>query len=246
MKDRSPALAGLAVGGLFLSLLWMEHRRPLRARTKAEGPRLARNLAAGVAAAAVVGLAETPLTRRLTQHVEQRRWGLVPKLGLRGPAGDALALALLDYTLYLWHILLHRMPGLWRWHRVHHADADLDVSTALRFSAVELLWSVPWRAAQVVLIGVSPRVLRLWGQLTLAEVMFHHSNLRLPAGAERLLQPLVMTPARHGLHHADLAPLQHANFSSGLALWDHLHGTAAPYVPQESLTIGLPREEPAP
>lgn len=246
MKHRPPALAGAAVVGVFLSLLWLEHRRPLRARTAPQAARLARNLAAGVAAAAVVALAEAPVTRRLAQRTQQRQLGLVPRLGL-GPAAQRLAtLATLDYTLYLWHILLHRVPALWRWHQVHHRDADLDVSTALRFHAMELLWSVPWRAAQVVLIGVDAATLRLWGQLTLAEVMFHHSNLRLPRALERLLQPLVVTPARHGLHHADDVKLQHANFSSGLAVWDHLHGTAAAPVPQERITIGLPPEDRTP
>lgn len=234
------AAAGLALAGLFTTLLWLERRRPLRARTAPQLPRLASNIAAGAVAAAVVGLAEAPLTRRLAESAERRQRGLVHHLGLPGPARDALALVLLDYTLYLWHILLHRAPLLWRWHQVHHRDADLDVSTALRFHAMELLWSVPWRAGQVVLIGVSPDVLRLWGQLTVAEVMFHHSNLRLPPRLERLLEPLLVTPARHGVHHANQAALQHANFSSGLALWDHLHGTTAPAVPQERITIGLP------
>lgn len=153
------------------------------------------------------------------------------------------ALLLLDYTLYLWHILLHRMPALWRWHQVHHRDRDLDVSTALRFHAMELLWSVPWRAGQVLLIGADPATLRVWGQLTLAEVMFHHSNLRLPPALEILLRPLIVTPARHGLHHASDGQLQHANFSSGLAVWDDLHGTTAPSVPQERITIGLPAQD---
>jgi sterol desaturase/sphingolipid hydroxylase (fatty acid hydroxylase superfamily) len=242
VKRDVPAVAGLALAGVFLSLLWLEHRRPLRARTRPEPPRLARNLAAGAAAAVVVGLTEAPITRRLAQHAQQRQLGLVYHLGLPRPARDVLALVLLDYTLYLWHILLHRVPALWRWHQVHHRDADLDVSTAVRFHGMELLWSVPWRAAQVVLIGVNPRLLQLWGQLTLAEVMFHHSNLRLPAGLERLLEPLVVTPARHGVHHADREDLQHGNFSSGLAVWDHLHGTASQQIPQDRITIGLPDE----
>lgn len=235
------AAAGLALAGLFAGLLWLERRRPLRARTAPQLSRLAGNIAAGVAAAAVVGLAEAPVTRRLAIAAERRQLGLVHQLRLPGPARDTLALVLLDYTLYLWHILLHRAPLLWRWHQVHHRDPDLDVSTALRFHAMELLWSVPWRAGQVVLIGVSPRVLRLWGGLTVAEVMFHHSNLRLPPRLEKVLEPLIVTPARHGLHHANRADLQQANYSSGLALWDHLHGTTAPVVPQERITIGLPQ-----
>ncbi|HKB53099.1 MAG TPA: sterol desaturase family protein, partial [Ramlibacter sp.] len=121
-------------------------------------------------------------------------------------------------------------------------DPDLDVSTALRFHAMELAWSVPWRIAQVVLIGVSQRTLKIWGQLTLAEVMFHHSNLRLPPRVERLLGMIVVTPRQHGIHHANVLDLQLSNLSSGLAAWDVLHGTARRGVAQDRITIGLPRE----
>ena len=240
MKRPAPAAAGIALAGLFLSLLWLERRRPLRRRVEPQLPRLARNVTMGAIAAAVVGLAETPVTQRLAAQVQQHQVGLVHLMRLPSPARRLAALVLLDYTLYLWHILMHRVPGLWRWHRVHHRDPDLDVSTALRFQAMELLWSVPWRAAQVLLIGVDPATLRLWGQLTLAEVMFHHSNLDVPGPLERLLRRFVVTPAMHGLHHADRPDLQHANFSSGLALWDRLHGTAAAPVPHDRLTMGVP------
>lgn len=243
MTHRSSTLAGLALAATFLSLLWLERRRPLRDRVEPQKPRLARNLACGATAALVVAVAEAPVTGYLAREVERRQFGLVPRLGLSQGGQRLLSLVLLDYTLYLWHILLHRLPALWRWHQVHHRDADLDVSTAVRFHAMELVWSVPWRMAQVVLIGVPPRTLELWGQLTLAEVMFHHSNLRLPGRLERLLAPVVMTPARHGIHHANVVQLQHSNFSSGLSVWDHLHGTACRAVPQERITIGLPKDE---
>ena len=246
MKNRTSAAAGAAVAGAFLGLLWLERRRPLRRRTAPQAPRMARNLATGAIAGAVVASLEAPLTQALAALAQRRRLGVVPRLGLPPALEPAMALLLLDYTLYLWHVLLHRSPALWRWHRVHHGDPDLDVSTALRFHAMELLWSIPWRAAQVVLIGVPPRTLRLWGQLTLVEVMFHHSNLRLPARLEQLLQRLVVTPAQHGLHHADDPALQEANFSSGLAMWDVLHGTISPQVPQGQIAIGLPAQQPAP
>jgi sterol desaturase/sphingolipid hydroxylase (fatty acid hydroxylase superfamily) len=243
MTHRFSTLASAALVGAFLSLLWVERRRPLRDRVEPQEPRLVRNLGIGATAAVVVAVAEAPVTSYLTREIERRRFGLVPRLGLSNGAQRLVSLLLLDYTLYLWHILLHRLPGLWRWHQVHHRDADLDVSTALRFHAMELAWSVPWRMAQVMLIGVPPRTLALWGQLTLAEVMFHHSNLWLPSWLERLLAPLVMTPARHGIHHANVVELQHSNFSSGLSVWDHVHGTACRGIAQERITIGLPKDE---
>ncbi|TFZ01047.1 sterol desaturase family protein [Ramlibacter rhizophilus] len=233
-------LPALALGAVFVALLVSERRRPLRARSAPEPPRLAANLATGAAAALTVALAEEPVVQRLAREVERRRWGLLPRLGLPAPAATALGLALMDYTLFLWHILLHRSDTLWRWHRYHHADPDLDTGTALRFHPMELLWSVPWRAGQVLLIGTSPALLKLWGQLTLAEVMFQHSNLRLPPPLERALSRVIVTPALHGLHHANREALQRSNLSSGLTVWDRLHGSYRPAEAPQHVTIGLP------
>ena len=152
----------------------------------------------------------------------------------------AAAVVLLDYTLYLWHVLTHRVPLLWRFHVVHHIDLDLDATTALRFHFAELVVSVPWRAAQIVALGVSREAMSLWRMLTLLEVMFHHSNLRLPARLENVLCRLIVSPRLHGIHHSVVAGQRNSNFSSGLTLWDFLHGTARLDVPQQSIAIGLP------
>lgn len=226
--------------GSFATLFWLERRRPLRRRVADQDQRLVANVLVGAGGALVVATIEEPVVRALAAAVERRRFGIAPLLGLR-PAGERVAaLLLLDYTLYLWHVLLHRAPALWRWHRVHHADADLDVSTALRFHAIEMLWSLPWRIAQVVLIGAGPATVDAWRRLTFAAVMFHHANLRLSADVERRLGAVVVTPRLHGIHHSAVLAHQHGNYSSGLAIWDRLHGTVQTDVPQETITIGLP------
>jgi hypothetical protein len=98
-----------------------------------------------------------------------------------------LTVALLDYSLYVWHILVHKVPFLWRFHQPHHVDLDRDASTALRFHFGEILRSVPWRAAQIVVIGVPPLTLPVWQTATLVEILFHHSNVELPVEVERWL-----------------------------------------------------------
>lgn len=237
-----PSLVPLLAIGFLGSLLWLERRRPLRRSVLPPAARMGKNIGVGIGAALVAAAVEAPLTNRLAGAVERARIGLVPRMRL-SPFGERVAaLLLLDYTLYLWHVLLHRMPVLWRWHRVHHADKDLDVSTAVRFHAAEMAWSLPWRAAQVLLIGVGPATLDLWRRLTLAEVLFHHANLRLPDAVEAVLGCVVMTPRNHGIHHSDVQAHQHAHLSSGLAIWDLLHGTAVRDVPQASITIGVPAE----
>jgi sterol desaturase/sphingolipid hydroxylase (fatty acid hydroxylase superfamily) len=146
---------------------------------------------------------------------------------------------LLDYTLYVWHILVHRVPMLWRFHLVHHVDLDLDTTTGLRFHAGELIASVPWRAAQIVVIGVSPTALIAWQSLTLASVLFHHSNARLSDRVERTLSWFVATPRMHAIHHSINPAQLHSNFSSGLAIWDRLHGTARFDSEASEVTVGV-------
>jgi len=114
------------------------------------------------------------------------------------------------------------------------------VTTALRFHVSELALSVPWRALQVVVIGVPPRTLSLWQALTLAEVMFHHSNVRLPVRVESVLCRLIATPRLHGIHHSVIDAERSSNYSSGFTVWDLLHGTARLDVHQQAIVVGLP------
>ncbi|HZU88171.1 MAG TPA: sterol desaturase family protein [Stellaceae bacterium] len=238
--DRFAASSGAVVCGAFAALLLAERCRPLRRRVEPGLAREARNLAVAAASALAIRLVERPLVEPLAHAAVHRRRGLLQRRPLPAPLEAALALALLDFTLYLWHILTHRVPFLWRFHLVHHVDLDLTASTALRFHFAEMMVSVPWRAAQVALIGVRPQVLRLWQTATLVEIMFHHSNLHLPLRLERRLGRLIVTPRMHGIHHANVREQTHANWSSGLTVWDWLFGTLRLDVPQEAITIGVP------
>lgn len=188
-----------------------------------------------------VQFAQSPIVAPLAKRVASRKLGLTHRLQLPAAARDALAIVLMDYTFYLWHVLTHRWDALYRLHQVHHSDLDLDVSTAVRFHAAEMLVSVPWRAAQVRLIGVSPRALEIWQLVTLCSVLFHHSNWRLPMRVERWLSRLIATPRLHGIHHSNDPDLQNSNWSSGLTIWDRLHRTYRDDVPQDAITIGMPR-----
>jgi sterol desaturase/sphingolipid hydroxylase (fatty acid hydroxylase superfamily) len=238
--------AGLAAA-VFVLLTVGEERRPLRRRVEGKGRHLRRNLAMAAAAAAVIQVADRPLTRRVAALVHRRRWGLLGQARLPRWAEGALAFLLLDYTLWVWHVLLHRWTPLWRFHAVHHADADLDASTGLRFHPGELLASVPWRIAQVVVIGAGPEALARWQSALFLSVLFHHSNLRLPLAFERALASVLVTPRQHGIHHSVVPAETDSNWSSLLNVWDRLHGTLRLDVPQEAITIGLPsgRESPA-
>jgi sterol desaturase/sphingolipid hydroxylase (fatty acid hydroxylase superfamily) len=231
--------APLVLGAAGL-LVWLERRRPLRRAVEPVRVREARNLAVAAVGAVALRVTEKPLTEALTSLVERRRLGLLKVLRLPLWAEVALAVVLLDYTLYLWHVLTHRVPFLWRFHLVHHVDLDLDASTAVRFHFAELVVSVPWRAAQILLIGVSPLALSVWQTFLMVSILFHHSNVRLPVELERRLNRLFVTPRMHGIHHSDVREETDSNWSSGLTVWDYLHGTLRLDVPQDEINIGVP------
>jgi sterol desaturase/sphingolipid hydroxylase (fatty acid hydroxylase superfamily) len=197
-------------------------------------------LAVASAGAIVTSLAERPAALWAARRVEKRREGLLLKLNLPAWLETLLAVLLLDYTLYLWHYLVHRVPFLWRFHLVHHVDLDMDATTSLRFHFAELLISVPFRLLQVRVIGVSPRAFTAWQTFLLPSVLFHHSNVRLPIKVERALCRCIVTPRMHGIHHSIVKKETNSNWSSGLTVWDYLHGTLRLNVPQNEITIGVP------
>jgi sterol desaturase/sphingolipid hydroxylase (fatty acid hydroxylase superfamily) len=229
------ALAGVA------ALMYLERRRALRRPAAAGGAqREVTNLALAGSSALASHLAMTPVVRPLARRTVRDRTGLVQQLRAPEWVRDALAVILLDYTLYWWHVVEHRVPWLYRFHQVHHADLEMDTSTAVRFHAGEFVASIPWRVAQIRIIGVSPRALAIWQRLTALSVVFHHSNLRLPAALERRIARVLMTPRLHGIHHSIVAAEQSSNWSSGLTIWDRLHGSYRALEGSRVPTIGVP------
>ena len=245
MRQAAPPRPALTLGPILAvaalaAVMVLEHRAPLRHATQREPARTGRNLTLGLLSMAVVAAVEGPLVGRLADTVEQRRWGLTQRV--RAPAWlrDALAVVGMDYTMYVWHVLTHKVPFLWRFHLVHHVDLDLDCTTALRFHAVDMLISIPWRAAQVAVLGTSRRALSAWQSFFFASVVFHHSNMRLPPRLERCLACVLTTPRMHGIHHSAVHDQTDSNWSSGLSIWDHLHRTFRLDVPQRAIRIGVP------
>jgi sterol desaturase/sphingolipid hydroxylase (fatty acid hydroxylase superfamily) len=231
--------APLIVGAFGLLLLG-EIRRPLRRKVESKFTRNVRNFVVAAISASMIQATERPLINPLTALVERRRLGLLQRMPIPKWIEVPLAVALMDYTLYIWHILTHKVSFLWRFHLVHHIDLDLDASTALRFHFAELLISIPWRAAQVTLIGIGPLPFSLWQTALSLWIMFHHSNVELPIDVERWLSRFIVTPRLHGIHHSIMRRETNSNWSSGLTIWDWLHGTLNLNVPQQEITIGVP------
>jgi len=226
---------GAAVGALFL----LERMRPLRSPKEPGAARVGRNLTIALLAGATTAASEIPLVSPVQRLAERRRLGLLRRLPMPGALRVVLGFLMLDYTLYVWHRMNHRVPFLWRFHAVHHLDLDLDSTTGLRFHFGELALAAGFRALQILLLGIDADTLRLWQQLLIVSVVFHHSNLELPRDAERRLVMAIATPRMHGIHHSTRPEELDSNFSSLLSWWDRLHGTIRLNVPQAAITTGL-------
>ena len=238
--NRSTLVLPVILGTAAVALFVIEKVRPLRRPTQSEPRRVLRNLALGSLSMAAVALVERPVVDRLAKRAATHRRGLVQQLPLSAALRDAVAVLAMDYTIYLWHVATHRLPFLWRFHLVHHLDLDMDSTTALRFHFADMVISTPYRALQVVVIGTSPRALTAWQAFFFLSVLFHHSNLRLSVRAERALAWLFTTPRMHGIHHSAVENQTNSNWSSGLSVWDRLHGTLRLDVPDGRITIGVP------
>ena len=227
-------IAGVvAIGAIFV----LERRRPLRRQTSNPAPRIVRNVAMGAMCAAVVATIEMPVTQAIAEQNVRGKRGLAQ----RAPRAlrPLVAFLAMDYGFYLWHVATHRLRPLWRFHRVHHVDPDMDMSTAIRFHMVDMLVSLPWRMAQVRLSGIDPQALDAWQRFFTLSILFHHSNLKLPGDWDRRLSWLVTSPKMHGIHHSVVKAQRDSNWSSGISLWDRLHGTMGQDDTQCNLTIGV-------
>jgi sterol desaturase/sphingolipid hydroxylase (fatty acid hydroxylase superfamily) len=221
-------------------LLWLEHKRSLRRVVDSKLKRDVRNLAVAGLAAVAVQLIEVPVALAIARANAEKCSGLLQNVTIPDWSKPAAAILLLDYTLYIWHRLTHRVPLLWRFHRVHHIDREMDASTALRFHFGEITLSVAFRAIQIRLIGASPQMYASWQTLLILCILFHHSNVRLPLSWERRLAMVLVTPRLHAIHHSVSAKEVNSNWSSGLTIWDWLHGTLRARVAQDSIAIGVP------
>lgn len=227
--------------GVFVVLAVAESLWPRRALTVAKARRWMANLAI-VALDTLAARLLLPLAPvALAAHVQANGWGLFPLLHIKGPVEIVTSLLLFDLLIYWQHRLFHRLPLLWRLHRMHHTDLDLDVSSGTRFHPLEILLSLLIKMAAVTVLGVSPAALVLFEILLNATSMFSHANLRLPLALDRWLRLAVVTPDMHRVHHSVLVRETDSNFGFNLPWWDRLFGsyTAQPRDGHDAMRIGL-------
>jgi sterol desaturase/sphingolipid hydroxylase (fatty acid hydroxylase superfamily) len=236
-----PYIRMAAFGGVFAVMAIWEVFRPRRKQPIGRAWRWPNNLGVVLVDALLVRFLFPTTAVGLALLAEARGFGLFNAIVLPAWIGVTASVILLDFAIYLQHVLFHAVPALWRLHRMHHADLELDVTTGLRFHPIEILLSMAIKLAAVGALGTPALAVLIFEVLLNATSMFNHSNIRIPIGLDRVVRWFVVTPDMHRVHHSILSLETNSNFGFNLPWWDRLFGTyrAQPEAGHDAMTIGI-------
>jgi sterol desaturase/sphingolipid hydroxylase (fatty acid hydroxylase superfamily) len=242
VSDESIIRLAFFLGVLGLVAAW-EAAAPRRRRSHGRWTRWPSNLAITALNSALVRLAFPVTAAGFALLCEQRGWGLLATLDLPTWLAVVVGMLVLDLAIYLQHVLFHAVPALWRLHRMHHADLDIDVTTGARFHPIEILASMAIKFAVIAAFGIPAAAALAFEVVLNATSMFNHGNIRMPAGLDRVLRWLVVTPDMHRVHHSIVPQETNSNFGFNTPWWDRLFGTyrAAPKAGHEAMVVGIPQ-----
>lgn len=231
--------AGFFVALLALILLG-EVLAPRRALKLSRASRWVPNLVIGTLNILLLKFGLPMLGVTLAMLAESNGWGLFNQLETPLLVSLPIAIVLLDFTIWAQHRLFHRVPLLWRLHRMHHTDPDFDATTAVRFHPLEAVLSMLIKSAVILLFGIAPLAFLIFEVLLSSTSLFNHGNLKLPYRLDRTLRWFLVTPDMHRVHHSVIRQEQNSNFGFNLPWWDRLFGT---YIDQPAqghreMTIG--------
>lgn len=227
--------------GVFLLVGLAEHLWPRRALTVPKGQRWFCNGAIVVVGYAVARLVLPVMPAGVAEMARLNGWGIFNVLAMPLWLNAILVILALDLIIYLQHRAFHRIPFFWRFHRMHHTDLDIDVSTGNRFHPLEILFSLVIKIGAVAILGAPVVAVVIFEVLLNATSLFNHGNLRIPADLDRRLRLILVTPDMHRVHHSVIPRETDSNFSFNLPWWDRLLGTYRDQ-PREGhigMTIGL-------
>ncbi len=241
LLDNEPAIRlGCFLGILATMVLW-EVLAPRRRQAQSRWVRWPSNLGIVAVNTVVLRLVIPTAAVGLALIAAERGWGLLNQLALPGWLAILVAVIVLDFAIYLQHVLFHAVPALWRLHRMHHADLDFDVTTGARFHPIEILLSMAIKLAVVAALGPPAIAVLIFEVVLNGTAMFNHGNVRIAARLDRVLRWFVVTPDMHRVHHSIIAAETNSNFGFNLPWWDRLLGTyrAAPAEGHQGMTIGI-------
>ena len=215
---------------------------PRRARVMARSRRWFANIAIVVTGTIALRLLMPLIAVGAAAIAATRGWGILNVAVLPDWLSFMLAFILLDLAVYGQHVASHKFAPLWALHKVHHADRDFDVTTALRFHPVEILASMAYKIVVVIMLGAPVAAVIVFEVVLNASAMFNHANLRLPLGLDKALRKVIVTPDMHRVHHSVVRIETDSNYGFCLPWWDYLFATyrAQPEAGHDAMTIGLP------
>jgi sterol desaturase/sphingolipid hydroxylase (fatty acid hydroxylase superfamily) len=236
-----PYIRLAAFGGVFAVMAIWEFIGPRRNQANGRGWRWPNNLGVVVVDTLVVRILFPTTAVGLALVTEVRGYGLFNVVALPAWVGVVASVVVLDFAIYLQHVLFHAVPALWRLHRMHHADLEFDVTTGLRFHPIEILLSMVIKLTVVMALGAPALAVLIFEVLLNATSMFNHGNVRIPTDLDRRLRWIVVTPDMHRVHHSILSRETNSNFGFNLPWWDRLFGTyrAQPTAGHDGMTIGI-------
>ena len=232
---------GAALGIFAIMALW-EIAAPRRAMSVGRARRWPGNLGILLIDALLVRMLIPVAAVGMAVIAAQRGWGLLNITAWPAWLDGLIGFVVLDAVIYAQHVAFHKVPLLWRLHRMHHADLDIDVSTGVRFHPIEIILSMLIKIAVVALAGVPVVAVIAFEVVLNATSMFNHSNAAMPLWLDRVVRLLVVTPDMHRVHHSVLHHETDSNFGFNLPWWDRVFGTyrAQPEAGHDRMTIGLP------
>jgi sterol desaturase/sphingolipid hydroxylase (fatty acid hydroxylase superfamily) len=241
LLHHEPALRLGAFLGIFALMALWERLAPRRPLTQPWTTRWLNNLLLVSLNTAVLRLLFPAAAVGMAAVATERHWGLLQQLDWPGWLATLLGVVALDAAIYLQHVLFHAVPVLWRLHRVHHADLDIDVTTGARFHPLEIVLSMLIKFAVILVLGPPVLAVLLFEVLLNATSMFNHGNVRLPLALDRWLRGVIVTPDMHRVHHSHLEHETNSNFGFNLSCWDRLCGTyrAQPEEGHTGMHIGI-------
>ena len=211
--------------GVFAAMAAWELAAPRRQLTQSKAVRWYSNLGIVVLNTVLARIVFPLAPVAVAIVAAERGWGIFNVIDIPPGLAIVAAVVILDFAIYLQHVMVHAVPMLWRLHRMHHADLDFDVTTGARFHPVQILLSIAIKMAVIVLIGAAPVAVLIFEVVLNATSMFNHSNVALPLGLDRVLRLFVVTPDMHRVHHSELPFETNSNFGFNLPWWDRLFGT---------------------
>jgi sterol desaturase/sphingolipid hydroxylase (fatty acid hydroxylase superfamily) len=239
------ALIRLAVFlSLFALFALLEARAPRRVRVQPRGKRWVTNwgiVLLDTLTLRLMAFALPLLAVGAALDAQANGWGLMNAVDLPFWLAVILTVLIFDFAIWLQHLITHKVPILWRLHRVHHADRDIDVTTAIRFHPVEIALSMGLKIGLVYLLGPPALGIILFEIILNGTAMFNHANWRIPPRIDAILRLFIVTPDMHRVHHSDQRAEHDSNYGFSLSIWDRLFGTyvAQPQRGHDDMTIGL-------